>query len=354
MINLSNLTPNKVSTDVNSYSMLLYGESKSGKTTLVHNLYGNRVLHIMTEKRYKALEGAYVQYISSWSEYLQVMRELSTKKELKDQFDVISIDTVENLYEYLEKFVAGKYEEENVGDRDDLWGKDWVDLRNMWKSGLLKIERAGFTPVFVSHAIQQTVQIPTSAVMSEEAREVPNASEIKDKKTGKAYIEFLQYQPDLKEKVLAPINKMVDNILYIALTVDENGKEQRVIHLRSTMQWQAGSTFKNIQSPIPLSAEAYKNAIEEAVNSIDDEFKKEERFSDFDIKSEALDFDTLMTEAKSIAKTMATNNKMDVVTAVVEEVFGVGALLTQASPKQVELLSVAVSRLQEEKERAGI
>ena len=99
-------------------------------TTFVHDLYGDRVLHIMTEKRYKTLEGAYVQYVSSWAEYLQVMRQIKNK-DIKEQFDVISVDTVDNLYGLLEKFVAAKWEEESVGERDDLWGKDWNDLRDM-------------------------------------------------------------------------------------------------------------------------------------------------------------------------------------------------------------------------------
>ena len=113
-IDLKNLTPNKVSNNLDSYSAFIYGEPKTGKTTFVHDLYGDKVLHLMTEKRYKALDGAYVQYISSWSEYLQVMRQLKKDKELQEKFSVVSVDTVENLYDYLEKYVAGKYGEQSV------------------------------------------------------------------------------------------------------------------------------------------------------------------------------------------------------------------------------------------------
>jgi len=124
MINLKDIKPMTVSSDVSSYSMFVYGEVKSGKTSLVNDLYKDKVLNIMTEKRYKALEGAYVQYISSWSEYLEVMRQLR-KPEIKQQFDVVSVDTVDNLYGFLEKYVAAKYKEQNVGERNDLWGADW-------------------------------------------------------------------------------------------------------------------------------------------------------------------------------------------------------------------------------------
>lgn len=352
-IDLKNLVPNKVSSDLNSYSMFVYGESKIGKTTFVHDLYGDKVLHVMTEKRYKALEGAYVQYVSSWSEYLQVMRQLK-QKEVQEQFSVVSVDTVENLYEYLEKYVAGKYSETVVGERDDLWGADWTDLRKMWKEGLLKIEQAGYTPVFVSHAVQNTVQIPKSGVIQAEANTLTQYEEKVNKKDGQTYLEFQKFEPDLKDKVMAPINKMVDNILFLSTTVDTTGNEARVIHTRESMQWLAGSTFKGIESPIPLNAKAYQDAVTKAINLIPKESQKSEEVGDKDISNEKPDFNALMDEAKTIAFAMSKADKMDRVTAVVERVFGVGTKLTEATEEQAELLLEAVQQLEEEAEKAGI
>ena len=61
MIDLTKIEPNKVSTDPSSYSLLLYGPSKIGKTTFVQELFP-KVLHIMTEKRYGALAFEIVCY----------------------------------------------------------------------------------------------------------------------------------------------------------------------------------------------------------------------------------------------------------------------------------------------------
>lgn len=353
MIDLKNIKPNKVSTDLNSYSAFVYGEPKIGKSSFVHDLYGDRVLHVMTEKRYKTLEGAYVQYVSSWAEYLQVMRQIKNK-DIKEQFDVISVDTVDNLYGLLEKFVAAKWEEESVGERDDLWGKDWNDLRDMWKDGLTKIEQAGYTPVFVGHSVQATVQVPMSGVLESELDEIKNAKEVKDKKTGNTYLEFTKYVPDLKDKVIAPINKMVDNILFLNMTVDSNGEEHRVIYTRSSMQWLAGSTFKNIKSPIELSADAYKSAVENAVNKVPDEFKSSEQLRDTDIKNEKPDFDEYMKRAKAIGFALAKAGKENRVKAVADKVFGLDSKLTAATKEQVEQLVEAVQLLQEEANEAGV
>ena len=323
-------------------------------TTFVHNLYGDKVLHLMTEKRYKALDGAYVQYIASWSEYLQVMRQLKKDKELQEKFSVVSVDTVENLYDYLEKYVAGKYGEQSVGERDDLWGADWGDLKKMWKDGLLKIEQAGFTPVFVSHAIQNTVQIPKSGIIQADVDTLTKFSEKYDKKDGQTYIEFQRFEPDMKDKVMGPINKMVDNILFISTTVDTTGQERRVIHTRSSMQWLAGSTFAKIKDPIPLDAKEYTEAVRDAISEIPKEHQKTEEFADKDIVNEKPDFNSLMEEAKKIAFAMNKADKMNRVTAVVENVFGVGSKLTEATEEQSELLFEAVQQLEDEADKLGV
>lgn len=352
MIDLKAIKPNKVSTDLHSYSAFIYGEPKIGKTSFVHDLYGDRVLHIMTEKRYKTLEGAYVQYVSSWSEYLQVMRQLKNK-EIREQFDVVSIDTVDNLYGFLEKFVAAKWQEESIGSGKAGFGQDWTDLKNMWKDGLMKIEQAGYTPVFVGHSVQASVQVPLSGVLQTQLDELKNAKEVKDK-NGSSYIEFQKYIPDLKDKVIAPINKMVDNILFLSMTVDANGNEHRVIHTRSSMQWLAGSTFKNIQSPVELNATAYQNAVEQAVGEVPDEYKNEDKVSDSDITNETPDFDATMERAKKLGFTLANSDKANRVKAVVDKVFGLDAKLTGATKEQIEQLVEAVQLLEEEVKDAGL
>lgn len=340
-INLSNLEPVKASTDLSSYTSFIYGTPKIGKTTFVHNLYGDRVLFLATEKRHKVLVGAYVQYISSWPEYLSAIAQLRSPK-MKERFDVIAIDTVENLYAMLESYVLSKYNTTEFGQVE--WGKDWVDLKNDWRNGLQMIEKIGYSPLFISHATQKTERIPVSGILKEEVNDT--MSLVKDKKTDEEYYEFLKYVPDLKDKVLAPINKMVDNILFMNVTTDENLKEHRVIYLRDTLQWQAGSTFKNIKPVIPLSAESYRQAVQEAISEIDPSMTKDEREST-SIEDEKLDFDQLMEEAKKLAVEMHNQGRMEEVTRIVDEVFGPGNKLTDAKKTQVEPLSVAVQRMKD-------
>lgn len=341
-IDLLNLEPVKASTDLASYTMFIYGIPKIGKTTFVHNLYGDRVLFVATEKRHKVLVGANVQYISSWVEYLQVLSQLRNPK-VKEKFDVVAIDTVENLYKMLEEYILAKYGQTEFGHIE--WGRDWTDLKNEWIKNIHMIERLGYTPVFIAHATQVTTKIPASGILKEQVNDTMTLK--KDKKTGEEYYEFIKYVPDLKDRVMAPINKMVDNILFMTITADENGKEHRVIHLRETLQWQAGSTFEGIAPVIPLDAEAYKKAVEDAINKIDPAYLKDEKESLGIEQQEELDYDKLMKEAKELGVQFHQAGRMDEVNRIVAEVFGEGNKLTDATKEQVQPLFVAVQRMKE-------
>lgn len=342
MINLLEIEPVKASTDLSSYTSFIYGVPKVGKTTFVHDLYGEKVLFVATEKRHKVLVGAHVQYVSSWSDYVTILNQLRNPK-LKERYDVICIDTVENLYEMLEKYILSQFGITEFGQAE--WGKDWRKLKQSWKDGLTQIEKMGYTPVFVSHATQNTVKIPIEDIHESEINE--GTMELVKGKEGEQYYEFLKYTPDLKDKIMAPINKMVDNILFMNISVDEKTmRERRIIHLRETLQWQAGSTFEGIKPTIKLSAEAYKKAVEDAIGLIDKKHLKDEKEST-GMEENKLDFEALMKEAKQIGTKLHKANRMDEVQRIVDEIFGAGQKLTEAKPYQVEPLNIAVQQLRD-------
>jgi hypothetical protein len=140
---------------------------------------------------------------------------------------------------------------------------------------------------------------------------------------------------------------MVDNILFMTMAVDEDGNEQRVIHLRETMQWQAGSTFEGITPIIPLDAEAYKKAITNAIGLLDETQLKDEKESVGMEEQQELNFDELMKEAKELGVQFHKAGRMGEVQQIVDEVFGTGKKLTEATKKQVQQLFIAVLKMKE-------
>ena len=350
-----NIAPNKVPTRPEDYSTFIYGPPKIGKTTLAYDMFKQRGLFIATEDRHKALPGAMIIRVKSWVDYLTVMGQLR-QPQAKELYDTIIVDTAENLYGMLEKYVAAKWKEKTVGERDDLWGKDWTDLRIMWKDGLMMISDAGFVPVFISHATQNTVQIPASGVLdSDLAGSTVEKKTVKDKKSGteSEVYEFLKYQPDLKDKVMGPINKMVDNILFVNTTLNTTtNEEQRVIYLRDTLQWQAGSTFEGIDPIIPLSAAAYRSAVQRAIAKIDKDQTTD--VSTRHKETEEIVFADVMKEVTEYAKGFHAAKQMEEITQISNDVFGLGNKITQATEDQAELLVSALEKIKDKALKLGI
>ena len=89
-INLLDIQPHKVSTDLSGYITYIYGAPKTGKTTLASQMPGAILLAF--EKGYNVLPGVMAQDITSWGDMKQVYRELK-KPAVKEKFQSIVVDT---------------------------------------------------------------------------------------------------------------------------------------------------------------------------------------------------------------------------------------------------------------------
>lgn len=347
MVNLDKLEPVKVSTNIQSYSSFIFGPAKIGKTTFVENMAPGRVLHIMTEKRYKSLAGAMVVYVSSFPEYQQVMMQLRNKR-FKEKFDIVSIDTVENLHRMLEKYVAQRFEENQVGERNDLFGQDWTMIKGMWFDALKKPEELGYVPNFVSHSVQEIVHIPKDEIQSTEEDTPTEYTEVRNKKDGKTYLEFNRFSPNLKDKDFAPINNMVDNILFFNDTINDQGESVRIIHTRPSLQWVAGSTFANIKPVIPMTVEDYSKALKEAIGKQSDnkEDFTDKRQSDADISTDEIPFKELEDRLQKVALKFKKAKKMQQLVEISESYVGKGNKVTDLKESQKEILQNVVQALE--------
>lgn len=349
---LKNIKPVQISTNVSDYSMLVYGPSKVGKTTFVYDLYKDKVLFLATEDRHKALAGAHVQPISSWADYEAVLSALSDK-ELQEQYDVIAIDTVENLYDMALKAILKKY---RVKDLSEVaWGKAHGDLKNTWKTKVNMISKLGYQPCFIAHSIEKTMRVPESQMLPSAVDS--KAMELKKGEDGEEnFYEFNKFAPDLREKILSPINKNVDNILFINNGVDVNGHEKRVIYLRGSLYFEAGNTFRNVVNHTELSAEAYEKAIQDAIDEYPEYVRAEKAFSkDKQFMKEDGDwnFDKLKEQVTGIASELNKLGKINEVHTVTEDVFGSGiSIQRDVTPDQAELLEVVLIKLKVKLDKA--
>lgn len=322
MENIWDVEPQKVSTDISSYTMLIYGPPKAGKTEFTFNLYGQDAIFLRTEKGTKAIPGLMGIDIGSWSDLAKAKKQLKDPR-AKAKFKVVVIDTVDNLYKFLEKYVKNKYGVDNLKEANGGWGAGHNELSDTLFDALNDIEKMGYALAFISHSTVKKEKIPT-----------PEGEQ-----------EIEKYIPSVPRRGLEIMTKMVDNILFAYLTINpETKQERRVLYTRETLNFQAGSRFKGMPGVLPVSAEAYKEAMTKAIEALGPENLKTEKEINY-VESEELDFEELMKEAKELAVALHKAGRMKDVTKVVEKVFGQGKLLKEATDSQVESVKIVVEDL---------
>jgi hypothetical protein len=320
-MDLTQIEPQKISTDLASYTSMLFGMPKVGKTTFYHDLFGKRAIFARTEKGSKAVPGLMGQDIASWSDFMKFKNQLK-RKEVKALFDAIVIDTYDNLCIYLERYIKNKYEVDKLNDANGGWGAGQKEFTEMMLMTLNEIESYGYTIHFISHVSTKTEKLPGS----EE--------------------EYDKYIPAATKRGMEVATKMVDNILFGYLTVDpETKQEKRALYTRETIYFQAGTRFKHLQSPLPFDAAEYQKAVNEAISKIDPKDLKSEKESNV-VQGQELNYEELMAKAKKIAVAAHKAGKMAEVTAIVEKNLGKEKLLKDATIQQVETVSVIVDELE--------
>lgn len=317
---LLNLEPQKVSTDMSSYTTLIYGPPKAGKTTFIHDLYGKDAIFARTEKGTKAIPGLFGVDIANWSDFMKLIKELR-KKEVKDRFKVVVIDTIDNLYKFLEKYIKNKYGVDNLKEANGGWGAGHNELSETLFDALNIIEKEGYALTFISHSSIKTETIPGTET------------------------EYEKYIPSVPRRGLEIATKMVDNILFAYLAINpETKQERRVLYTRETLNFQAGTRFKNMPAALPVDASEFTTAMKQAIEALGPENLKSEKES-YAVETEVLNFDELMAEAKTIAVTLHKESRMTEVTAIVEKYLGQGKLLKDATATQVETVNIIVEEL---------
>lgn len=339
---LVNIEPVKVSTDAKSASLMILGAVKSGKSTFIHELYGDRVLFIATERRHNFLAGAKVINISNYAEYLKVMKLIRDPK-VQEQYDAVVVDTFTRLQEWAESYTLSKLNVEELGDVP--YGGGHAAFNKEMAKAVELIEQSGLVPHFIVHTKTQTKQVPKADMPEEYVTD--DMSLTTDKKTRQQVYEFNKEVPDLKNATFNALNRVCDNILFFDVLIDDSGNEERRIYYRDSVSHTAGSSLKYMPEWTKLSAKSYLEAFKDAVekegkNNITD--KPKEKPTDNDTK---YDFDALMKETAELGKKLQKDGKTEERNKVIEDVLGNGRKVKDLDESQAEILSVLVDKLKE-------
>lgn len=341
-IDLLNLAPHQVSRDLRGYSVLFYGEPKSGKTTIATKF--PRHLLLAFEKGYNAIPGAMAQPINTWAEFRKVLRQLKDEK-VKEKFETIIIDTADIAYDLCEKYICANAKRSDGGVGVDAigdipFGKGYTLVGKEFDECLRNIVQMGYGLVLISHAVDKTFK-------DEQGQE------------------YNQIVPTLGSKPRNIVSRMADIIGY-SRAIEIDGQTTTKLFMRGTPRYVAGSRFKYTPDYIDFTYQALVDAIGDAIDKQMEEdgteYFTEERNNLYADTSVTLDFDELVGSFNSMIEVIsesAGEEKMGTywgprIVQITDKYLGKGNTVNKCSRDQVEAIDLITSELRELMQAEGI
>ena len=325
---LLDIKPHQVSRDLRGYSVLFYGEPKSGKTTTASRFPGALVLAF--EKGYSAIPGIMAKPMNTWGEFKKVLTELKDP-EVQAVFQTIVIDTADIAYGLCERYICSRESDakntyEQISDLP--FGKGYKLAMQEFDECLRKILQMNYGLVLISHAVDKT---------------------FKDE----AGVEYNQIIPTLDNKARLVCERTCDIIGYSRQVQDEDGIKTKLF-MRGTPRFVAGSRFRFTPASIDFS---YENLVKAIGDAIDEEAKiagaqliTEAPVSREHLDEPSYDFAALMDEFQVLVGELVNKGPAMAakITAIVDRHLGKGRKVAECTPDQapqIDLILFDLKRL---------
>ena len=328
MLDILNIQPNKVSTDMRGYSVLMYGTPKSGKTTTASKF--PKALLAAFEKGYSAIPNVMAAPVNSWSEFRQLLKQLE-KPEAKALYSTIVVDTADIAYDYCVKYICAKasdaqHDYDNIGDIP--YGKGYKMAETEFDECLRKILQMDYGLVLISHATDKTF-------------------------TDTNGNEYQQIVPTLDARARKICERTCDIIGYTHSEYNAEGGTTTYMEMRGTPRYVAGSRFKYTPDRIELSYENLLNAINASIEKEAADLgahvltdKKPDVHKEVE---KEYDFDAMMAEFQEIVGALMTKNQNNAkkITAVADKYLGKGKKVGDCTPTNAPQLELILMELKE-------
>lgn len=322
-INLLAIQPHKVSRDLSGYITYIYGEGKTGKTTLASKM--PNALLLAFERGYNAIPGIMAQDITTWGELKQVIRELK-KPEVQQVYKSILVDTVDIAAALCEKYVCSQAGVEKLSDIP--YGQGWTKVKKEFEEAFRSVTQLGYAVVFISHVKDKTFK----------------------KKDGTEYNQYIPSCPSTYNEIA----KNMADIYAFAEKYEDNGAARVRLILRSVdNSADTGCRFKYITPVIDFE-------YNELVKALNDAIDKEAQMTDaslFTNEREAtavavnFDYDALMNEFGDIVGVLMNKDQMYYgprITQIVDKYLGKGKKVSDTTIDQAEFISLIVNEIKDE------
>ena len=312
---------------------------KTGKTFTSTHFPKN--LLFAFEAGYHAIPNIFVVPINTWAEALSYQSQLlkdarevkiALEKDpncgAKTQFETITLDTADIMYNLCESYVCAQNGVDTIGKIP--YGGGYKLVEKEFDEFFRRFTNAGYGLVIISHEKVAT---------------------IKDEQ-GNEYQKITSTLAATPKKI---VNRLCDIIGYVkpVTTFDKNGIEnvKTYMFLRGTSKWEAGARFKYLPDYIEFNYDSLVNAIGDA---IDEEAKhgNAQYVTDKAMEintGDQIDFDSLFNETNTLITKLLEKdeNYFPVIKEIIEKRLGMGKLLRDATRIQTEQVNMILFDLKE-------
>ena len=321
-INLLTLTPHQVSRDLSGYITYIYGEPKTGKTTLASKMPGGLLLAF--ERGYNAIPGILAQDITTWGEMKQIVRELK-KPEVQEVYKSIIVDTVDIAGALCEKYICSQ----NGVDRlsDVPYGQGWTKVKKEFEEVFRTITQLGYALVFISHMKDKTFK----------------------RKDGTEYNQIVPSCPNSYNDIA---KNMADIYAYAEKYTDEGVAKVRLVIRSLDNSADTGCRFRYIAPSIEFDydnlVKALNDAIDKEATATGNKFVTNERVAA--VTEVSYDYDALMAEFAELTGEFMNKNATYYnprIIQIVDKYLGKGKKVSDTTMDQAEFIYLIVEELRE-------
>jgi phage nucleotide-binding protein len=273
--------------DVNP-DMWIYADSYVGKSTFVDqfddllfiNTDGNidnttspviKIADVVT------VEGRMTKRKFAWEVFLEVVTELEKRQ---NNYKRICLDLVEDLYEHCRLYIYNKLGIEH--EQDAGYGKGWDMVRTEFLSTIKRLKNLGYQIIYISKEIQNDITLKSGSKIT-------------------------TFKPNINDKVANVLAGTVD--LTVRAFMDG---EERFLQLEKKETIFGGGRFSFKVDKIPLTKEAFLEALKDAQEGVKVKFEAPKR----KVKSETSTNETPVNEAST---NEASKNEADSFAQKVQE-----------------------------------
>lgn len=273
---------NVVSKNIFDYNIMLLGEAGVGKTTTMANVMRKFCkddeyvcLQIGKEDGCKAISGLIWDSIPTWKSFKDFVNEVVTNREDWGTLRCVVLDTIDQLIDICTPAVIREWNQSNLGKKDFIpaktlnqswggFGKADEYMMGLILDQIWKLKSVGVSVFIVGHTRRRDVVDPVSGLTYSTMSAAIPLKDFDALKTKMDIVSIAYIDREMTSKEFGRENIVTKK----KSTINEVSNEARKIAFRSSAYvLDSKSRFHEIVDEVPMNADAFVQAIQDAIDA---------------------------------------------------------------------------------------